>query len=256
MPIVNNVDPSLLNSTELRNAFAILINLSDEKFNRVKEALNLSMPGVLGPTTLQAFARFCARAGLDLSSEGVRRFKTEHPPLSPDLPLGPKTAEVYYEALGFERDVDEATPWMTFAKAELAARVKEFPGDPDNPRIVEYHRTTTLNASDASNDETSWCSSFVNWCMMKADIRRTKNAVARSWLNWGREIDEPVYGCVVVYWRISKTSSNGHVGFYTGETDTHILNLGGNQSDAVSIAKYAKDRVLSYRMPRDEDRLG
>lgn len=33
----------------------------------------LSMPGVLGPTTLQAFARFCAWAGSDLSSEAEER---------------------------------------------------------------------------------------------------------------------------------------------------------------------------------------
>lgn len=256
MAIVNNVDPSLLTSTELKNGFAILINLAEDKFNRVKEALNLDVPSVLGPTTLQAFVRLCTRAGLDLSSEGVRRFKAEHPPLNPDLPLGPKTAEVYYVVLGFEADVSEDTPWMPFAKGELAARVKEFPGDPDNPRIVEYQRTTSLGSADAANDETSWCSSFVNWCMMKADIRRTKNAMARSWLNWGREIQSPVPGCVVIFWRISPTSSNGHVGFYTGETDTHIILLGGNQSDSVSIAKHPKERVIGYRMPRDEDRLG
>jgi uncharacterized protein (TIGR02594 family) len=255
MPITNNLDLSFLTTTELKNGHAIMTNLSDEKFNRVKLLLHLTIPGVLGPTTLQTFVRYCANSGFDLSSEGLRKFKVAHPPLNPDLPLGPKTAEAYYQALGFDLDVDEELPWMEFAKAELAARVREFPGDPDNPRIVEYHRTTTLPMPYVTQDETDWCSSFVNWCMMKADVRRTKSAMARSWKNWGHPLDQPRYGCVAVFWREDLNGPYGHVGFFVSEDANNVLLLAGNQGHAVSKSNQPKNRLLGYRWPRDEDRL-
>ncbi len=45
------------------------------------------------------------------------------------------------------------------AKTQLG--VKEISGGSHNKKIVEYHQSCTLQAND---DETSWCSSFVNWC--------------------------------------------------------------------------------------------
>ncbi|KKK66354.1 hypothetical protein LCGC14_2964930, partial [marine sediment metagenome] len=40
----------------------------------------------------------------------------------------------------------------------------------------------------ASEDETPWCSSFVNFCVCEAGynpIKETGSARARSWLSWG-----------------------------------------------------------------------
>lgn len=51
-------------------------------------------------------------------------------------------------------------PWFEIAHNELG--VKEVTGSGDNPRIVAYHRSTTLDAHSASNDETPWCSSLMN----------------------------------------------------------------------------------------------
>ncbi len=63
--------------------------------------------------------------------------------------------------------------------------VEELPGAAHNPRILEYHRTTTLGHGAASKDETPWCSSFVNFCMVMSGFRGTNSASARSWLKWG-----------------------------------------------------------------------
>ena len=41
----------------------------------------------------------------------------------------------------------------------------------------------------------------------------------------------------------------GHVGFAAGQDDTHFYMLGGNQSDAVTIARIAKSRLLGARWP-------
>jgi uncharacterized protein (TIGR02594 family) len=138
-------------------------------------------------------------------------------------------------------------PWIEIAEGELG--VKEYPGDADNPRIIEYHATTSYGSKD---DEVSWCSAFVNWCIEKSGRHGTDNAGARSWLNWGKSIRNPVPGCVTVLWRESPDSWKGHVGFYVGEHPTnsqYILMLGGNQGDSVCVAAYEKKRVLSFRWP-------
>ena len=133
-------------------------------------------------------------------------------------------------------------PWLAVAKREQGQT--EIAGEKDNPRIVEYHAATSLKASD---DETAWCSAFVNWVMLAAGQRGTGRADARSWLEWGVEFKIPAYGCVVVLKR--GTGWQGHVGFFVGRRDGLVGILGGNQGDAVSVAWYPERDVLGYRWP-------
>ena len=48
---------------------------------------------------------------------------------------------------------------------------------------------------------------------------------------------------------IFERGSGGHVGFAVGQDDTHFYVLGSNQSDAVTIARIAKSRLLRTRSP-------
>ena len=99
-------------------------------------------------------------------------------------------------------------PWLAIALAERGTR--EFPGDADNPRVVEYLHSTNLGTPSWNQDETPWCSAFVNWCMEKAGYEGTDSAWARSWLSWGKPVEKPVPGCVAVFTR----EGGGHVGLY------------------------------------------
>lgn len=130
------------------------------------------------------------------------------------------------------------------AKLELG-RVKEVPGDADNPRIREYLASVGLGHE---HDETPWCSAFANWCMQRCGIIGTGRGNARSWLAWGKPIDTPVLGCVVVFSR-PPDPAHGHVAFYCGSSATAIEVLGGNQRNAVSRAWYPRARLLGYRWP-------
>lgn len=133
--------------------------------------------------------------------------------------------------------------WYTIALDELGT--SEVYGKKNNPRIVEYHQATTLKAED---DETSWCSAFVCWCLEKAGVKSTKSAAARSYLSWGKELEYPVEGCIVVLKR-GNSSWQGHVGFFVREDRDTVSLLGGNQGDTVSIAKFSKSKLLGYRWP-------
>lgn len=142
--------------------------------------------------------------------------------------------------------------WLEIAQGEIGQREFRAKGK-HNPRIIEYHDACDLHAQD---DETPWCSSFVNWCMMQAGMPRTKSALARSWLKWGRRISEPELGCVVVMSRGSDPRF-GHVGFGVRWDSGGIWVLGGNQTrrqgeefDSVCVKKFPWSKVIEMRMPR------
>jgi uncharacterized protein (TIGR02594 family) len=138
-------------------------------------------------------------------------------------------------------------PWLAIAKAEVGT--KEQVGSGDNPRVVQYLSSTSLSRSLAANDETAWCSAFVNFVVEKAGFEGTDSAAARSWANWGVPVDNPQPGAITVFERPEAGPTAGHVGFFVSQTQSTIMVLGGNQSDAVSIQPQERSRLLGFRMP-------
>jgi len=132
------------------------------------------------------------------------------------------------------------------AIAELGQ--KEVPGSGNNPAIVGYAREAGFDW--VNDDETPWCSIFVNWVAMKAGLVRSKQANARSWLLVGQNADtSPLPGDIVIFRRGSPASWEGHVGIFFGFSyeGTKVYCLGGNQGNQVSISAYPKDTVLGFR---------
>jgi len=142
----------------------------------------------------------------------------------------------------FNRKKKGDPPWLVIALKEIG--VKEIPGKEHNPRVLEYQQACTLKAAD---DETAWCSSFVNWCVQKSGWVPTHKANARSWLKWGYKTRVPQRGAVVVFWRGSPSSWKGHVGFFIKENAKYIWVLGGNQNNKVCIRKYPREKLLQFR---------
>ena len=65
---------------------------------------------------------------------------------------------------------------------------------------------------------------------------------ARKWFLFGQAVQH-ITGAVLIF----EHGSCGQVGFGVGQEDTHCYVLGGNQSDAVTIAHIAKSRLLGAR---------
>jgi uncharacterized protein (TIGR02594 family) len=136
------------------------------------------------------------------------------------------------------------TNWMPTAWGELD--VAEFPGDANNPKIVAYHATTK---GGPSPDDVSWCSSYVNWCVIQAGHTGTNSKAARSWLGWGVSCEQ-AYGVITVLWRVDPKDWRGHVGFWVGSDEHNVYLLNGNSSNRVRVTRHAKSRVLGYRTAR------
>lgn len=133
--------------------------------------------------------------------------------------------------------------WYELAVSEIG--VQELPKNQHNKRILDYHATTTLQAR---SDEVPWCSAFVNWCMIQSGIKGTNLANARSWLDWGHELNEPRIGCLVVLTR-GPNPAHGHVAFFSGFDGDNVNLLGGNQNNKVGYKLYPRDSILSFRWP-------
>lgn len=139
--------------------------------------------------------------------------------------------------------------WLKTAFYEIGQQEWKDPGK-ENPRIVNYHAHTTLRAT---TDEVPWCSSFCCFVMETNGIKSTNSAASLSWLNWGRELETPKRGCIVIFDRRDREGNvipgQGHCGYWLGEENRLVTVLGGNQSDQVGINRMRASKVLSYRWP-------
>lgn len=120
-----------------------------------------------------------------------------------------------------------------------------------NPdRIKEYEASTTLPDESIDAVKTPWCAAFVTWVLSQADLKSTNSAWAKSYLNWGLEIDNPVRGCVAI---LQRGVANGHAAFFVRFSDDKksVFLLGGNQSNSVCVQTYPADKVLGYRVPKE-----
>ncbi|HEY9045109.1 MAG TPA: TIGR02594 family protein [Ohtaekwangia sp.] len=131
------------------------------------------------------------------------------------------------------------------AAAELGQ--KEIPGAENNAAIVRYAQEAGFTY--INDDETAWCSIFLNWCAKKVNLRGTGKADARSWLLAGQRVDSPEPGDIVVFWRESITSWKGHVGIFFGfsKDASRVYVLGGNQGNQVSVTAFPVANVLGFR---------
>ena len=136
---------------------------------------------------------------------------------------------------------------MTIARSYLGT--KEMKGAADNPKIMEMYRT--VGHTQVEHDEVAWCAAFVGHCLEKAGLPSTRKLNARSYLTWGEKVagvDQAREGDVVIFTR-GASATQGHVAFFLKAAGSQIEVLGGNQSNGVTEARYAKSRLLGIRRP-------
>lgn len=124
--------------------------------------------------------------------------------------------------------------------------VKEVPGSQHAPEILKYLELAGFDTL-FNDDETPWCSTFMNAMCAVLCLERSGKPNARSWLEVGERTHDPKPGDVVIFWRGSQNSWKGHVGVFMSKRNGLVYTLGGNQSNMVNVAPYSEDRVLGYR---------
>lgn len=136
--------------------------------------------------------------------------------------------------------------WYALALAERG--VKEAPGAANNPKVQAYYRDA--GHPGVRHDSVPWCAAFVGALLKRAGLKGTGKLNARSYLAWGKKLEAPKQGCIVIMSR-GRSKWQGHVAFFDRWERDRLVCLGGNQSDRVCFASYSKARVLGYRWPKE-----
>ena len=125
--------------------------------------------------------------------------------------------------------------------------LKEIAGEDHEPQILKMW--DRIGLEQINDDETAWCAAAQCYCLEEAGYRSPRAPNARSFLQWGKKLKKPKRGAIVVYWRNSRTSWQGHVGMVVKWDNIYIWTLGGNQNNGYNISKYERRKVLGYRWP-------
>jgi uncharacterized protein (TIGR02594 family) len=146
-------------------------------------------------------------------------------------------------------------PWLKAAKAKLGTR--EATGKANSPNILGWAKRLGMKVLGViyNADSVPWCGVFVAFCLQEDGIEPAPIAVrATSWSRWGLALrpERLAPGAILVFER----PGGGHVGFYVGEDAKAYHVLGGNQGDAVTIARVAKERCIARRWPPDRPVVG
>lgn len=135
-------------------------------------------------------------------------------------------------------------PWMVEAKRLLGRHETR-----DKTWLMRWLASDGRTLGDP--EKLPWCADFVETCIRLALPTEpfrgplAENPYwARNWLRFGQAA-QPTYGAVLVFER----GSGGHVGFAVGQDNDALFVLGGNQSNAVTVARIAKARLLGARWP-------
>ena len=125
--------------------------------------------------------------------------------------------------------------------------LEEWPGARNNPAVVEMFKT--VGHAGITEDSTPWCAAFVGAVLASLGLSHTGQLNARSYLGWGAEVrvQDARPGDVVVLWRGSRASWQGHVGFLVRFDGNRIVLRGGNQGNRVSDQGYPMDQLLGIR---------
>lgn len=93
-----------------------------------------------------------------------------------------------------------------------------------------------------------WCADFMNFVLRRAGGKGTHSRAARSFLKFGKKLNGPRVGAIVIFYR--KGPNNGHVGVVRGTDGAgNPIVVSGNHGNEVRQSVYPKSRVLAYVMP-------
>jgi len=175
-----------------------------------------------------------------LTRAAIAGFEKDHGLKADGAPDG-----AFLEALGGGEARAPFLPWFEEAKRRQGLHESR-----DKVELAAFLRSDGSSVGDPT--KLPWCGDFVETCTAVAlpDEPLPENPyLARNWLKFGVSC-APTEGAVLVFWRGSKAGTSGHVGFYAGEDSAAFHVLGGNQSNAVTIARIAKSRLLGARWPK------
>lgn len=188
--------------------------------------------GYFGNATLVALKEFQRRKGL--KQDGVLGPDTGRALDATTPPAPTATGEVVKQEI--------ARPlWLQAGLRLLGTR--ETPGARDNPTIIDWAKEEGGSVAKAyTHDTIPWCALFANHILTASGLPGTETLWALDFAGkWPAvNLGEPAVGAFAPMSR----DGGGHIMVVVGrDARGNIMGLGGNQSDAVTIAPFARSRL-------------
>lgn len=177
--------------------------------------------------------------------EAIKAFQKDNK-LVVDGIIGKKTLELLTKDT--PKKLEVVLPWIQ----EIVRRV----GLHENKNNTQLSQWLKSEGVGVNPSRTPWCGDAVETALLRSlgDIEVPDNPLlAKNWTTFGTKLDKPLFGAIMVFWRESKQSHKGHVGFYVGEQGDYYRILGGNQSNAINVSLLRKNRLREngIRWPKE-----
>jgi uncharacterized protein (TIGR02594 family) len=176
--------------------------------------------------------------------EAIKAFQKSRG-LTPDGIAGPKTLAVLLptaSGAALSRPATSfAPPWL--GECRRKAGLHEVK---NRSVLMAWLRSDGKTLGDPA--KLPWCGDLVETCIaltLPGETLPANPYYARNWATFGVRLSLPSLGCVLVFSR----TGGGHVGFYEGEDASYFHVRGGNQSNAITVARLAKTRCIAFRWP-------
>lgn len=95
-----------------------------------------------------------------------------------------------------------------------------------------------------------WCGDAIESAVAKvlpSEALPSNPFWAQAWASFGIDVREPIVGAIgVIRW----SAKAGHVGVVAGVEAGKVILLGGNQSNAITLASFPRDRFIAFRWPK------
>src|SRR5262249_39402013 len=116
--------------------------------------------------------------------------------------------------------------------AKPGAEVKTPSGE-SNP-LLEALRWKGANSTQVGVPDDLWCADFMNFILSQTGQSGTGSRAARSFLKYGKQVDGPRVGAIVVFTR-GGNGQSGHVGIVRGsDGDGNPIVISGNHGHKVA----------------------
>lgn len=193
----------------------------------------IAVDGDWGRTSIRALENFQARAGLPVTgvadkatTEALRSDPTGAPPVAtPPIVAG-----------------TSMPPWMAEMHRKMGLHEVR-----DNAVLSEWLRS--FGKFLGNPKDLPWCGDAVESCIAKTLPREplpSNPFFAQAWAKFGIDAGGPIVGAIgSIRW----TASSGHVGIVAGVNGDRINLLGGNQSNAINISSFPRDKFIAWRWP-------
>lgn len=156
-----------------------------------------------------------------------------------------------------KRSKSDAGPSLSDAVgSKLLDTAKQFSGLSENNRrenqtLQSFFREANINIDPKI---TAWCAAFVNAVLATNGLPGNGKLTAESFKNYGKGVDRPELGDIVVLKPGTARGTTGHVGFYAGKgKNGGVMVTAGNTNDKVATAEYGMDRVAAFRRAPNSD---